>query len=100
MLGTVHHDTTDLDRRKYYYTPPNGCEKAKTGAPNEIPSRSPVIREVGMMRFMRGGRLAAHAAEDFERGDFVTGVVLTARAAEAYCEGAKLLGVPADGGGA
>jgi hypothetical protein len=202
MLGTVHHDATDLDRRKYYYPPPNGCEKAKTGAPNRVPlvgtgcvwlgddvSAFPRIdlsvaspdnwrrpsprahhdldpvaeqllaarvvrahavlaatgwteglrgrwkrnglgcsaeegrlwvgglpsltpselrafadlaeesgREAGKGRMVEGALLGLEAAKAFGRVDFVTGAVLTARAAEAYCEGAKLPGEPEQGG--
>jgi hypothetical protein len=54
-------------------------------------------REAGIARVTEGALLCADAAVAFERGAFADGVVLTARAAEAMCEGAALLGVGAEG---
>jgi hypothetical protein len=54
---------------------------------------SPADREAGIARVAEGAQLCADAAAAFELGAFTLGVVLTARAAEAMCEGAALLGV-------
>jgi hypothetical protein len=51
-------------------------------------------RRDGRVKMCEAALLTVDAAQAFfERGDFTAGCVLTARAAEAYCEGGRLLGL-------
>jgi hypothetical protein len=81
--------TANVDHDSYTY-----C-KAKVGPVNEIPKGSPVRARAGVMRFARGALLCVDAIGAFQRGDFASGAVSSALSAEAMCEGAAILGLPA-----
>jgi hypothetical protein len=66
-------------------------DKAKTGPVNEIPKGADANLWKGF-RLIRSARLTCESVEAFARHDFAAGAVLAARAAEAYCEGAAILG--------